>query len=753
MIAKTITAWQLVVGLGTLSAISALVAVNQAISPWFALPIVLPAIVVVPGCLALMALRIHTNTSVEYGLYAIGMSLAFWIVGGLMLNQILPVMGVAAPLSIVPLTAFFIAAIGLLGIVVLIRQPTRPVTITLHGPRPLLLIVVLPGLLVLASVMGANILNNGGSGALTLAMLFCVAAYVLAAVSLRSHFKAWGYIFPVFAISLALLLMYSLRSWHILGWDIHGEFAVFQATLSQHAWSMNPFLNPPYNSCLSITILPTILQEFTHVQSEYVFKLVYQIIFALSPVVVYSVAVRYMEPCLAFIAAIVFASQTSFYEQMPALIRQEVALLFFAMIVLLMFDRHIRNSQRLVIFVVFMSGLVLSHYSTAYICIVMLFLASLLSTVVRHFWPRLASDSSRRSPLDMKKVLIAVLILVLWQGAVTHTLGSAAAFVKGGARGLDEAFSTAAVANGFARAFLGSPDESTKANLEWVYAGAVRRSHLNASELYPPPAYPVYVPTPRNDLRNIAPRIPHLAAEVARLLGVASKAALTNVLCLVGTAVILVRLRKRRVIAETDYGILSLATIAILVSFLAVPYFQQQYNLTRMYLQAMSVLSVASVVGLWFILEYVPRFRYALASVLAAFSLLFMTGALNHVIGGQVRITTEKQSVVLDRLYTYDQEIASAQWLSRTRDHRYPVYADVIANLRLQSYANLNANQDMFPATISRDGYVYLDVPNVDGGYAFYAYHNATIVSGLPLNFLNAQKDIIYSSGGSVIYR
>ena len=705
---------------------------------------------VVPGLLALTALRLRTSSSVEYFLYAMGTSLAFLILGGLVINDALPVLGVTAPLSIVPLVGAFWIGMSILGGIVLWRCRSQRFHITTRRPDSVQFIMVLVSfLLLLMSIGGANILNNHGSGAVSITMLFGIAVYIIVTVLLRKHFTTSGYAISIFTLSLSLLFMYSLRSWHILGWDIHQEFAVFQATYRNHRWRMSYFPHQPYNSCLSITILPTIVQLFTHLSGEYVFKLADQLIFAVVPVAVFGIARRYMEQSLAFLAALAFSSQTWFYEQMPALIRQEVAFVSFVLLILVIFDKVISKRVSVALFYTFTAALVLSHYSTAYVWVILLLLGYGASQIARLVYP---SFRGEHGGFTLRRFGVSLLILLLWQGGVTHTVNTAANFATGSVGDLGQAMSAKAIQNGVKIAFSGSPFESTNGNLRVVYDLAVKGLGPGSNDLYPASSYRGFVLAAVDDRKYLSSHVPGLVASGVRLLEVAGKATLTNIFTLVGTYVIFARLRRRRPIADLDYGILCLASCALIVAFLIVPYFQVQYGLTRLYLQTFVPLSVAAVIGMWSVFRHMGQVRYLAASFLVALSLVFLTGAMDHVIGGPMRLTTIQPNGNFDTFYVYDQEVASAKWLAQNRNVTDPVYADCIASLRLQSYANITANPDVFPSCITRDGYVYLDLANVKRGHAFYSYNNTTIAAKEPTAFLNAQKDIIYSNGDSTIY-
>ena len=96
----------------------------------------------------------------------------------------------------------------------------------------------------------------------------------------------------LYLLSLALLLMTSLRGWYVTGHDIQVEYRVFQLTAAHARWDISDFHNA-YNACLSITILPTELAQIVRVDSPYIYKVFFQLIFAACPVLVYAIARRY----------------------------------------------------------------------------------------------------------------------------------------------------------------------------------------------------------------------------------------------------------------------------------------------------------------------------------------------------------------------------------------------------------------------------------------------------------------------------
>ena len=82
---------------------------------------------------------------------------------------------------------------------------------------------------------------------------------------------------------------------------------------------------------------------------------------------VYSVAARWVSRTAAFAAAAFVVVQLAFAQQMPAITRQEVALLFFGVLVAIAFDDDLPVRYRRLVVLLAGCSLAITHYSTAYV--------------------------------------------------------------------------------------------------------------------------------------------------------------------------------------------------------------------------------------------------------------------------------------------------------------------------------------------------------------------------------------------------
>lgn len=142
-------------------------------------------------------------------------------------------------------------------------------------------------LLPIISMLGTIRLNNGGSSVLIETVIVLMAGAIIAYLIKPTLFNVnW----LLFNIALSLLLSTSMRSSFISGFDISQEFHVFTLTLQQQFWDMKSIPGNTYNACMSITILPSILQKVLNISPELIFKFGAQILFATSALIVYQIS-------------------------------------------------------------------------------------------------------------------------------------------------------------------------------------------------------------------------------------------------------------------------------------------------------------------------------------------------------------------------------------------------------------------------------------------------------------------------------
>jgi|GEM_PF-3688814 len=390
--------------------------------------------VLLPGVLLSLILHVSKVSLWEYVLFTIGFGLAFLELGGLLLNALLPVFGIDNPLALQNLLIGFDGYILLLLVFAWIR--TKPFTTQIRLPRRSKfenVCYAVPLCFPVLAAFGAIVLNNGGSNILTLVLLGTIGSYSFLLVIYREKISVDLYPYALFFIAMACLFTTSLRSWFITGHDIEKEFYVFQLTNAHHLWSMALYQDA-YNACLSITILPTELTNLLFVPAMYVYKVIFQVLFAISPVLVFFITRKYTIPIFAFLSAFFFLSFPLFFTDMPMINRQEIAFIFFGLAMYMMLTSESPLLMRRAMFILFTFFTALSHYSTYYILLSLMivtyaitFILSLTFVKARvknlvkslHI-PYDANFHRKNMFLTLPMILLLLVITYLWYSVYTH---------------------------------------------------------------------------------------------------------------------------------------------------------------------------------------------------------------------------------------------------------------------------------------------------------------------------------------------
>jgi len=322
-------------------------------------------------------------------------SLLLIVGAALVANTILPLVGDHKPLG--PGTIFFVVDVMLLLLAKWSypRHPSEWVLSAPSLPRRSKAIITLSASLVVLAIMGAVRLNNGASGSVTGIMLGVAVVLIAFLVLLRDELGTGVMSVSLFFLGLSLLFMTSLRGWHTTGHDVQQEMFVFLLTQQKARWSIAAFRSP-YNACLSITILPTVLAAWTRISNPYVYKVLFQLLFAVCPVMVYQLALRVASKTVALLAALYFVAFVTFYQDMPMLNRQEISFLFFAAALLVLFQDEDSIRRRRIWFCVFGLGMVLSHYSTTYMAIAAFVVTWLTGVILGRLAPRVLRRTGKR---------------------------------------------------------------------------------------------------------------------------------------------------------------------------------------------------------------------------------------------------------------------------------------------------------------------------------------------------------------------
>jgi len=329
----------------------------------------------VPGILILRILKIHDVGIIESLLYSVGLSLAFVMVTGIVVNFALPPLGISHPIALAPLTATFTVFSLILCFLAYkrdkdfrsanlprensekIAKPSFNSTI-----NPFLVAALLP----LLAILGANLVNSYQNNNLLLALIFIITILAIL-VAFNRFIPPRVYPFMIFMMAVGLIYQTTLISSYLVGSDIHLEYYLSNLVIENGYWDAT--IASGVNSCLSIVMLAPIYSLLLNMDIVWLLKIIYPLFFSLMPLALFHIFRLQIKPQYAFLTAFFLISMPMFSMDMAQLARQQVSELFFVLVILLMVDRKLTLMQRTTLALIFGFGIVVSYYGmgTGYI--------------------------------------------------------------------------------------------------------------------------------------------------------------------------------------------------------------------------------------------------------------------------------------------------------------------------------------------------------------------------------------------------
>lgn len=692
-------------------------------------------------------------------LLAVGLAVVTDMAVALVVNTIAPVFGVSHPLGRVPLCLALVTTVLVLAVTCRLAEAGEGARWWLGGRVPGRRAVLAAGAAVVTlSVAGAVRLNNGLGGAVSVVAVVAIAALLAGLVARRRRYPTAVTTTGLFFAGAGLLLLTSSRSWYVMGHDIQLEYQVFRLTLQADRWNVAAFRDP-YNSCLSITLLPAALVRLTGLSGVHVFKVVLPLLFALTPALVYRSVRNVGSPLLAVLSAGYFMMFPTFFTDMTFLARQEIAFLLLGCLMVVVTDRGRPPRDRRLVVAALLIGIVVAHYSTTYVVVVTLGAA----VGVDRCWRPLSRWRGTR-PVAPSPALVTVWMVLLtgaaatlWAGPVTHTSRGAVATIT---------------ATG--RALLGeaAPDSSSDTVYSLVGGARVtpgrRLAAFRAETAAAPRTTSEYLPAGIVDdyqtaavvdsgmaLTPVGSALARAGLDVRALNGLvrAGAARLLQVLLLLGLLVTLVA-RRPVFRPSRDQVTLSAGSLGVIGVLTILPGFSVDYGVLRAFQQGLLFFAPFIAAASIWIFRWARRATPTLASGLALVLFLDLAGVVPRLLGGYpAQLQLDNAGQYYDIYYVHPAERAAFAWLSR---HTTPLERRDIQTDR-QGFDGDGVRErtlnDIYPTLVGAENHVVLGYTTVRKGLASVFYRGDLVTYQYPTALLDATKDKIYSSAEAGIYR
>ena len=714
---------------------------------WVAQVCILLVLLTMPGVLALRAVGLRTSELLRMPIYIVASSLFLLMSLGLLLNTVGPAIGIARPLTVVPVAVGVEVLLIVLGVVAVRRAPRGESTAKLlcHSIlHPRGFAGWLPFLLPALAAFGAMRLNTGnGNGA---AVLACVAASgaLLFAVVCRGRLRPSSIGLILFCGGLAMMWSFSLRGDSVYGFDIHSEYALAEETAGNGTWhAAHP--GDPYGAMLSITILPALLHAVSGMSTGGLLRLVYPALFALVPLAVFGLCRRMAPPGLACLSGVLLIAQAAFVKGFPALARQEIGVIFFVALLAVILDGRLRRGARYGLVATFSLGMVVTHYSTTYLAVTLFALALL---------PALAVTRRRTSHEALGGLALAVVVCAagvgVWNGAITRSAGDlerAASLVRQDGLNLLPTAGGGSLVSSYLNGNVAQTLSAAEYERAVVRGYATLHPYIQTLPGAGSARYRLLDDTVRGEPRRGAVRATRLAELIA--------AQGLNLALVAATLLIATRRRWRRRAAML--GMLGLAAIAVLVLMRLSGTAARLYNQERALLQTMIPLSIA----LAFALGSAGRRRRSfstparLLGVIAFVLVISSSGLAARLSGGAAPANISSSGEDVERFAVSRAELAAGRWLVSARPPDGVIQADRYGALRLLGIDRTiepYIYRDLVPQVIDRHAWVFASHANAVRGRARSSVDEDIATYRFPTAFLDDWFDRVYSNGSSAVY-
>lgn len=714
-------------------------------------------LLLMPGVLIVAACRARpANSAVRLSL-VVAASVAFIMVAALGSSLLLPVFGVAHPLAAGPMVVLVNEVLGFTTLFV--ARSCEPISSLLDARVPTARQVVTGAalaMLPLASAGAAEAVNHGQGSAPAVAVLVASGLLMVGLLFASARVPQWVLCAGLYAVAVTVVYSYSFAGDQLFGWDIQEEFRAFSVTMQAGLWT--PAVHgDPYRAMLSITALPVVLARVTGISGISLLRAVDPLLFAFFPVLVYCVAARWVSRTASFAAASFVVVQLAFAQQMPAITRQEVALLFFGVLVAIAFDADLPVRYRQVVVLLAGCALAVTHYSTAYVTSLVLVCAWLVYVLARLV--RLVRSRARPRTTPRTRVMTAWVVLgilaftIYWNFGVTHSSDNVLRFAQQVSERGPEFLPNSQGRSLLLRWLQGNaPQEITGESF------AVREALIYKAGAPWLNAYPASItdafPVKNANVPPVVGVVPAAGAAESRLLVVVSQ----GLVGLTALGMVMFAWRRRRTPGTEAkelacLGFVILAFVGIMrVSGVAA----EAYNQERAQIHAAVVLSV----GLATVLAWsLARWRaFTLVAVATGLLVVFLSSSgLAAVIGGgDAPANLVNRGDAEERFALTDSEVATAQWLAANREPDSIVYTDRYGKLRIWAATSIGGNSVidvLTPKTLDQNAYVFASEANVSDGRARGAIGADYAVYRFPGAFLDAAKDTVYSTRSTRIYR
>jgi uncharacterized membrane protein len=689
-------------------------------------------LILVPGFLILRILNISKISENEKILYSIGLSVASLMFIGLFMNTFLPFLGVLKPISTIPLMitiTCFILFFCFLNYAKYRAAPKKSDTYTYFSNSKLRkeLRVSLHSLLLLSfipflSIFGTYLVNFHGNNILLISLILLLAMIVVLTTFSKNipHNSL-----TIFILAISILYHNSLISKYLWGFDVQVEWYLSSLVETSGWW--NSTVMYIYNTVLSTNMLGPIFSEVCNMELLWFFKIICPFLFSLVPVGLFSIFQKQTNSKIAFLSCFYFIALSTFYREAVQTAKQQIAMLFLTLLVLLMVNESIERTKKSILCIIFGISLVVSSYSISYICGFLFILTCLVENVLYALKKKLFNKKNWNNYPNYGNKAIGLTYTLL------YTISILAWYIY--------------------------------TSNSYTFTEIVLIGHYIVNSIFTEFLNPRSIEVAQAILREKS-----ILYKINQYLYIISQ-----FFIMVGILNQLLKKKEEKTKFTEKYFSFSLSNIFVLLLSLIVPYFSGTINVTRLYQITLITLAPFCVMGYLTIVKAFSRIinptharlhrkgdvALKIFSIYLAIFFLFQSGFI-YWVGNDVPSSISLSSSI-DYPVFNEREICGANWLRSVKSENFLIYADAV---RIYLFPNLiiTNNIETFSSNLVRvmdNSYIYFGTLNVLEEKIVYwqelgGSHRISVIREIRYmnlgNITRIAHGKIYDNGGSQVY-
>lgn len=577
------------------------------------------------------------------------------------------------------------------------------------------------------SVGGAFLMNMYSYNTLLL-VLFIFVSILIILVSIY-HKKIASEIYPIiiFLISISLVMLYPMRSDHLLGVDVHLECYLYQDILNSLDWQLTSATTGYFHllsPCGSVSLLPALFQSILQVNSETLYIYYIPCLFSITPIIVYIVAKHCLNNLEAFFASIAFISYDSFFTA-SYYSRATLAVLFFALFIMVLFNDSLFQYQKSILLLLFSFTIILTHYSSAYIFLYIFLVYSFFIYVM-------SKKLNFKSKLSISLVLTTIVFAFLWYAMITYGIFQSSVKFLQLVLNVDNFH-----------------DENAYSGTVSQLAGHLSNYFLSKFNFINSWLFLLFIGL---GFVYLLLRFKQYFIKPNRMDGYV--------------------LQKKEF--EPEFLIITVPCIVILVMTLVLPYLSNGYSLNRIYFQVSVILSIVFIVGgrcaavliikIMSMLKisytnkiknnYIEtgKLRYIAILIILIPHFLFTSQVLYELTGARDSIIFNSACSTHDQLYIHDSDASCSKWWSSHKMGSYNLWADSFGTYQIMDQGHIEGCDKITESeSIPKNNYIYLRETNIAKNCIYCNYYETLTTE----EFISKEYplDKLYSSPAAILHR